>query len=66
MITVYVRAYLVLINIRHKREVCMSQDHVLAGFTFGSYTSALSVAVPILALLGALSLTVEIISAFVG
>lgn len=36
----------------------------LAGFSPDSYASGLSVAVPLLALMGALSLTVEIISAF--
>ena len=37
----------------------------LAAFTMDSYTSALSIAVPLLALMGALSLTVEIGFAFV-
>ena len=37
---------------------------LLAGFSPDSYASGLSVAVPLLALMGALSLSVEIISAF--
>ena len=42
---------------------CMCNSF-LAGFSPDSYASGLSVAVPLLALMGALSLTVEIISAF--
>ena len=43
-----------------------TSSHIsFTGFTSDSYASALSVTVPLLALMGALSLTVEIISAFV-
>ena len=46
-------------------EVDCSLLCLYPGFTYGSYATALSVAVPLLALLGALSLTAEIVFAFI-